>query len=77
MAGSYVNFYIGNGFVVLPQFGCPEDEVAKEILQHHMSHTVFGVNTRGKYYWVVVIYIVLHSKNHQDLSNIKVVITND
>ena len=50
MAGSYINFYIGNSFVVLPQFGSPEDEVAKEILQQHMKHTghtVFGVNTRA------------------------------
>ncbi len=35
MAGSSVNFYIGNGFVVMPEFGCPEDGLAGEILQNH------------------------------------------
>ena len=48
MAGSYVNFYIGNGFVVVPQFGCPEDERAIEVLQHHMPDCkVMGVATRA------------------------------
>jgi agmatine/peptidylarginine deiminase len=36
MAGSYVNFYIGNGFVVMPKYGCPEDGLAREILQSHL-----------------------------------------
>ena len=60
MAGSYINFYIGNEFVVLPQFGCPEDEIAKDILQHHMSgHTVFGVNTRA-----IIVSIVFLASFH-------------
>eukprot|EP00744_Colponema_vietnamica_P019006 GILI01026864.1.p1 GENE.GILI01026864.1~~GILI01026864.1.p1 ORF type:complete len:385 (+),score=69.60 GILI01026864.1:52-1155(+) len=33
LAGSYVNFYIANGGVVVPQFGLPTDAQAIEILQ--------------------------------------------
>jgi agmatine deiminase len=69
MAGSYINFYIGNGFVVLPQFGCPEDEIAKEILQHHMTgHTVFGVNTRA----ILLGGGNIHCITQQEPSNISV-----
>lgn len=32
MAGSYVNFYIGNGVVVMPVFGDPHDDAAIETL---------------------------------------------
>ena len=33
LAASYVNFYIANGHIVMPGFGDPADEKAKEILQ--------------------------------------------
>ena len=33
LAGSYVNFYMGEDFVVIPSFGCPEDLRAKHILE--------------------------------------------
>ena len=33
LAASYVNFYIANGSIVMPGFGDPADEKAKEILQ--------------------------------------------
>lgn len=33
LAASYVNFYISNGHVVMPCFGDPADEAAREILQ--------------------------------------------
>lgn len=33
LAASYVNFYIANGSVVMPAFGDPADETAREILQ--------------------------------------------
>jgi agmatine deiminase len=32
LPASYANFYIGNRVVLLPVFGCPQDEVAKRIL---------------------------------------------
>ena len=33
MAGSYINFYIANGGIVMPGFGVPQDEAAREIVQ--------------------------------------------
>ena len=33
LAASYVNFYIGNGIVLVPQFGDPNDAKAVELLQ--------------------------------------------
>ena len=33
MAGSYINFYIANGGIVMPAFGVPEDETARDIIQ--------------------------------------------
>lgn len=33
LAASYVNFYISNGNIIMPGFGDPADETAKEILQ--------------------------------------------
>lgn len=48
MAGSYVNFYIGNGFVAMPKYGCPEDGLAQEILQNHLpDRNVIAVDTRS------------------------------
>lgn len=32
MAASYVNFYQGKNYILLPQFGCKEDELAYKIL---------------------------------------------
>jgi agmatine deiminase len=32
LPASYANFYIGNGVVLLPVFGCPQDEIARAIL---------------------------------------------
>lgn len=33
MAASYVNYYTGNGFIALPVFGDPHDELAIKTLQ--------------------------------------------
>ena len=33
MPPTYANFYIGNGFVVVPQYGDPNDAQALEILR--------------------------------------------
>lgn len=33
LAGSYVNFYMGEKFIILPQFGCEEDKIAIGILK--------------------------------------------
>ena len=33
LAGSYVNFYMGEKFLLLPKFGCESDKVAYDILK--------------------------------------------
>lgn len=33
LAASYVNYYTGNGFIALPVFGDPHDELAEKKLQ--------------------------------------------
>jgi agmatine deiminase len=35
LPASYANFYVANGVVLMPAFGHPQDEVAREILQRH------------------------------------------
>lgn len=34
LAGSYVNFYMGEKFIILPSFNDPKDEIAKSILNN-------------------------------------------
>jgi agmatine deiminase len=47
MAGSYVNWYISNKAVIVPQFGVPTDTEAIKILQALFpSRTVVGVTSR-------------------------------
>jgi agmatine deiminase len=47
MAASYVNFYIANKAVVVPQFGVPTDEQAIAALQERFStRKVIGVSSR-------------------------------
>ena len=49
MAGSYVNFYIANRAVIVPQFGCPEaDRTAIATLQtiFEPERTVVGVHSK-------------------------------
>ena len=48
MAGSYVNFYISNSAVVVPQFGVETDEKAIATLRSifHPDRSVIGVSSR-------------------------------
>ncbi len=47
LPGSYVNFYIGNGFVVVPQFGDPNDARALERLRAIFpAREVIGLSAR-------------------------------
>ena len=47
LAGSYINFYIANGGVVVPTFGDPHDQAALEALQKLFSdRKVVGVPAR-------------------------------
>lgn len=38
LAGSYANFYVANGGIVCPTFGCSQDEEAQRILQEAFPH---------------------------------------
>lgn len=45
---TYANFYVGNGFVVVPQYGDPHDEVALNILRPLFAgREVIGLSSRA------------------------------
>jgi agmatine deiminase len=45
---TYANFYIGNGFVVVPTYDDPNDNEALQILQSNFpDHKVIGLNSLG------------------------------
>ena len=47
LAASYINFYQGDKFVVLPAFGTPEDKLAKNQLQKlYPEKDIIQINTR-------------------------------
>lgn len=47
LAASYINFYQGEKFVILPAFGVPEDKLAKQQLQSlYPDKTIIQINTR-------------------------------
>ena len=47
LAASYINFYQGEKFVILPGFGVPEDKLAKEQLQKlYPSKDIIQLNTK-------------------------------
>lgn len=47
LAASYVNFYISNGGIILPQFGDPMDEVAAKLLAEIFTdRTVYKIPAR-------------------------------
>jgi lysine decarboxylase len=47
LAASYINFYQGKDFIVMPAFGIPEDETAFNILSKLYPHkTIHQINTR-------------------------------
>ncbi|MEH6419418.1 agmatine deiminase family protein [Pseudomonas sp. CGJS7] len=48
--GSYVNFYVGNTVVLMPEYKDPNDAVAKAILQRAFpGRTVIGIDVRNLY----------------------------
>ncbi len=48
--GSYVNFYVGNTVVLMPEYQDPNDAVAKAILQRAFpGRTVVGIDVRNLY----------------------------
>jgi agmatine deiminase len=45
LPASYANFYIGNGFVVVPTFNDPNDRVALDTIAELMpDHEVVGIH---------------------------------
>lgn len=47
LAASYVNFYQSNKFVIVPQFGCDEDDEAYELLKDfYKEKDVYKLNSR-------------------------------
>lgn len=48
--GSYMNFYIGNDVVLVPNYNDPNDEVANEIIQElYPDREVIGIDIRALY----------------------------
>lgn len=48
--GSYVNYYVGNTVVLMPEYKDPNDAVAKGILQRlYPDRTVVGIDVRNLY----------------------------
>ncbi|MGO1072501.1 agmatine deiminase family protein [Lysobacter sp. CA199] len=48
--GSYVNYYVGNTVVLMPEYKDPNDAVAKAILQRlYPGRTVVGIDVRNLY----------------------------
>ncbi|MEM7454665.1 MAG: agmatine deiminase family protein [Planctomycetota bacterium] len=57
--GSYVNFYVSNGHVLMPTYGDPNDAVAKQILQTAFpDRTVVGIDFRNAYLYGGMIHCV-------------------
>ena len=50
LPASYANFYIANAGVVVPLFGCPQDEVALETLRACFDRPVIGLPARDIVY---------------------------
>lgn len=48
--GSYVNYYVANKIVLVPNYGDPNDKVANKIIQdHYPTRKVIGIDVRNLY----------------------------
>lgn len=57
--GSYVNFYTSNGHVLMPTYGDPNDEVARQILQAEFpGRIVVGIDFRNAYRYGGMVHCV-------------------
>lgn len=57
--GSYVNYYIANKVVLVPNYNDPNDAVANAIIQGlHPGRTVVGIDCRNLYEWGGMIHCV-------------------
>ncbi len=48
LAASYVNFYMGSRFIIMPSFGVPEDRKAQEILQDFFRESKKIITVPGR-----------------------------
>jgi agmatine deiminase len=56
---SYVNFYVGNDVVLVPEYDDPQDEVALEIIQDlYPNRTVLGINCQNMVLWGGMVHCV-------------------
>ncbi len=59
LPASYANFYIGNAVILVPAFGCEQDEDAREILGREFpSRKVVGINCRGLVFGLGTLHCV-------------------
>ena len=57
--GSYVNYYIGNKVVLVPNYNDPNDEVANEIIQKlYPNRDVIGIDVRNLYHGGGMIHCI-------------------
>ena len=56
---SYVNYYVGNAVVLVPEYDDPMDEVAREIVQSlYPDRTAIGVNCQNMVLWGGMVHCV-------------------
>jgi len=56
---SYVNYYVGNAVVLVPEYDDPMDAVSLEIIQtHYPSRTAIGINCQNMLQWGGMVHCV-------------------
>jgi len=56
---SYVNYYVANGVVLVPEYADPMDSVALEIIQSlYPSRTAVGINCQNMFQWGGMVHCV-------------------
>ncbi len=59
LPASYANFYIGNAAVLIPAFGCEEDEEAREVLTREFpGRKVVSIDCRGLVFGLGTLHCV-------------------
>ncbi len=57
--GSYVNYYVANTVVLVPEYRDPNDAVARDVLQQlYPDRTVIGIDVRNLYRWGGMVHCV-------------------
>ena len=72
MAASYVNFYISNGGIILPQFGDENDKRAVEILQKCFpERRIQGLEISSQFHFkrikvIIMLFLEIHDFTHNN-----------